>query len=68
MNTQALTLPQWEQPGLRRHLARALCTLNRWHERARQRRQLARLDAHQLRDIGISREQALAEARRPFWE
>ena len=68
MNTQALTLPQWDQPGLRRQLTRALCTLNHWHERARQRRQLARLDAHQLRDIGISCEQALAEARRPFWE
>jgi uncharacterized protein YjiS (DUF1127 family) len=31
------------------------------------RRALRELDAHLLRDIGLSREQALAEAERPFW-
>ena len=35
------------------------------HELARQRRHLAMLDAAQLRDIGISRQQALTEAQRP---
>jgi uncharacterized protein YjiS (DUF1127 family) len=34
-------------------------------ELARQRRHLAMLDADQLRDIGVSREEALIEARRP---
>ena len=34
-------------------------------ELARQRRHLALLDADQLRDIGVSREEALIEAQRP---
>jgi uncharacterized protein YjiS (DUF1127 family) len=36
-------------------------------ERRRQRRVLAGLDDHLLRDIGLTREQALVEARRPPW-
>ena len=36
-------------------------------ERRRQRRVLAELDEHLLRDIGLTREQALAEARRLPW-
>lgn len=36
-------------------------------ERRRQRRALAMLDDHLLRDIGVTREQVLAEARRPPW-
>jgi uncharacterized protein YjiS (DUF1127 family) len=38
-----------------------------WHERARQRRALQQLSAHMLRDIGIDREAAIAEAYKPFW-
>ena len=34
----------------------------------RSRRRLAELDAHLLADIGISREQALRESRKRFWE
>ncbi len=34
----------------------------------RQRRALARLDARALEDIGITREQAEAEASRPVWD
>lgn len=37
-------------------------------EMYRQRRALARLDDHALQDIGITREDALAEAKRPFWD
>ena len=36
-------------------------------ERRRQRRALAALDDHLLRDIGVTREQALSEAQRPSW-
>ena len=36
-------------------------------ERRRQRLALAALDDHLLRDIGVTREQALSEARRPAW-
>lgn len=34
----------------------------------RQRRDLARLDDRALEDIGLSRAQADAEARRPIWD
>lgn len=34
----------------------------------RQRRALSSLDAHLLRDIGLSEEAAQAEARRPAWD
>lgn len=35
---------------------------------ARQRRHLARLDDHLLRDIGLSRAEASAEASRMIWD
>jgi uncharacterized protein YjiS (DUF1127 family) len=38
-----------------------------WLERYRQRRALARLDDRLLRDIGMTREQARRETRKPFW-
>lgn len=34
----------------------------------RQRQRLARLDDHMLRDIGLTREQAQAEAAEPVWD
>jgi uncharacterized protein YjiS (DUF1127 family) len=39
----------------------------RWIDRARQRRQLAELSDHMLRDLGVSRADAWAEADKPFW-
>ena len=36
-------------------------------ERARQRRQLRELSDHMLRDIGLTRADAWAEAEKPFW-
>ena len=41
----------------------AFC-VSRW----RQRRALADLPDHLLRDIGVTREQAAREASRPFWD
>jgi uncharacterized protein YjiS (DUF1127 family) len=40
-----------------------------WHRRRRQRRTLRELidQSHILKDIGLSREQALQEAAKPFW-
>jgi uncharacterized protein YjiS (DUF1127 family) len=38
-----------------------------WSERARQRRTLAMLSDHSLRDIGLSRAEVTFESRRPFW-
>jgi uncharacterized protein YjiS (DUF1127 family) len=38
-----------------------------WTDRARQRRQLAELSDHMLRDIGLTRADAWNEADKPFW-
>ena len=42
--------------------------LLRMAEIYRQRRALAALDQHALDDIGVTRTQAQAEARRPVWD
>ncbi len=44
-----------------------LGTLLLWQERASQRRRLVELDGHMLKDLGISRGEAQAEAAKPFW-
>lgn len=41
--------------------------LDECYQRYRTRKQLARLSAEQLRDVGITSEQASAEAAKPFW-
>jgi uncharacterized protein YjiS (DUF1127 family) len=46
---------------------RGLETLRLWRQRARGRKQLRTFDDHLLRDIGITRLQAEAEADKPFW-
>lgn len=38
-----------------------------WQERASQRYILEQLELRDLADIGITREQAAAEIRKPFW-
>jgi uncharacterized protein YjiS (DUF1127 family) len=48
-------------------LRRARDTIGLWRERTRGRQQLLLLDDHVLRDIGITRPQAEAEANKPFW-
>jgi uncharacterized protein YjiS (DUF1127 family) len=45
-----------------------LARLSVWREVSRQRRALARLTPAQLRDIGLDREAAMAEASRLFWD
>jgi len=47
---------------------RALAAAYAWNRRRHERRTLAELDDHLLRDIGIDRHQALVEASKPFWE
>ena len=41
---------------------------NLWRDRARQRRRLLELDDRLLRDIGITRSDAVREYEKPFWE
>lgn len=60
-------LDQHGQPAMRlrtpAHLSGLGLMLHRW----RSRRDLLELDAEQLRDIGLDRSQARAEALKPFW-
>ena len=64
-------VPVRRAPGLYRRagwrLRQGLDTVRLWQERAHGRRQLRRFDDHLLRDIGITRLQAEAEADKPFW-
>jgi len=39
-----------------------------WNERSCQRRELEQLSIYQLKDIGISKEDAIHEASKPFWK
>ncbi len=52
---------------LKKMLTSLVATLYRWQVQAEQRRRLGDLDQHALDDIGISRGQAKAEARKPFF-
>jgi uncharacterized protein YjiS (DUF1127 family) len=73
MPTFDLTLPPQAYAPWRRKeplppLVAGLMLIARWIERSRQRRALAALDDHVLRDIGITRVEAVGEAEKPFWK
>ncbi len=53
--------PRYAWPG------RLIAKLVLWHQRWRQRRRLAELDDHLLKDIGKTRKEAADEAGKPFW-
>ncbi|HEX5078754.1 MAG TPA: DUF1127 domain-containing protein [Geminicoccaceae bacterium] len=53
--------------GLTAAIERAVDALLTWHERAQMRRQLLMLDDRLLKDIGITRLEAMHEAEKPFW-
>jgi uncharacterized protein YjiS (DUF1127 family) len=48
----------WDIPG----------KIEGWSQRAQQRRALAELDDRFLKDVGISKAAAAAEASKPFWK
>ncbi len=50
-----------------RALGAAVDRIYLWQERAAQRAHLASLDDHRLKDLGISRAEAVREAAKPFW-
>ena len=69
MTTTTLRIPfQHHADSDHLSLAHAWRTATAWYERAHQRQQLAKLSREQLRDIGISYEEAMAEAVKPFWQ
>jgi uncharacterized protein YjiS (DUF1127 family) len=49
-------------------VADALAWLDERLERRASRRALLELSDYQLKDIGVTRAQAVGEARRPFWD
>ena len=51
--------------GSVRALFETLCV---WQQRTEMRARMARLDAKMLDDIGLTREQVMAEAKKPFWK
>lgn len=62
--------PLHREPSLPTLIGEALLMLRFWAGRSRQRRQLgklAELDNYLLKDIGVSQEEALREAAKPFW-
>jgi uncharacterized protein YjiS (DUF1127 family) len=56
------------QISLRKILHRIGTAWRLGRERYWQRRQLMEMDEHQLKDIGITREQAEQEGRKPIWK
>jgi len=42
-------------------------SLKHWWQNYRSRRQLEMLSHYELKDIGVSRAEALEEAKKPFW-
>jgi uncharacterized protein YjiS (DUF1127 family) len=60
----------YHERGLLTLIGEALLKPWFWAGRSRQRRQLgelAELNNHLLKDIGVSQEEALREAAKPFW-
>ncbi len=58
----------WARPTLRHRLALAWHAVDSAVAHWASRRRLADLDAHMLKDLGISRAQAEFEASRPIWD
>ena len=42
-------------------------TLRQWRRRSREREQISRMDERMLKDIGITRGEALRLSSKPFW-
>jgi uncharacterized protein YjiS (DUF1127 family) len=71
MPTYDLMLPRTYSTWRPRHdvhpFAAAFALIKSWIERTRQRRALGGLDEAMLRDIGITRVEAVRECEKPFW-
>ncbi len=64
---RAMSWPRLRIEHWRAWVLAAISIVALWLERGRSRRVLATLDDHQLRDIGVSRADALLESAKPFW-
>ncbi|MBK8175926.1 MAG: DUF1127 domain-containing protein [Rhodospirillales bacterium] len=72
--TPQARLPSWFEWGalgvrkLARDTRAVFDILAAWEERRYQRRALAALDEHALKDIGLNQVDVWRETRRPFWK
>jgi uncharacterized protein YjiS (DUF1127 family) len=71
MTARSIALParpavrECERPAS--YWRRALALIRTWRQRLRSRQELVMLDDRTLRDISLTRYDALQEARKPFW-
>ncbi len=55
-------------PALLERLRGWLVKINQYRQNVQQRRKLAQLPDYLLKDIGVTRADALKEAEKPFWK
>lgn len=55
-------------PTLLERLREWLVKINQYRQNAQQRKKLAQLPDYLLKDIGVTRADALKEAEKPFWK
>ena len=67
MNTLILDLKR-DSSSLVHKLQDAIARIQLWLDRHEQRRQLAGLPAHLLKDLGLDQEKVAEEIRKPFWK
>jgi uncharacterized protein YjiS (DUF1127 family) len=58
-------MPRWTASAMRRN--GFFATLRQWRRRSREREQISRMDERMLKDIGITRGEALRLSSKPFW-
>jgi uncharacterized protein YjiS (DUF1127 family) len=58
---------RWRLGFARLTIARLLALFAEWRRRTRSRQALARLGAHDLRDIGLTPGDRWSECMKPFW-
>ena len=67
----ALTWQGWVLDGkrlMRAEIQATFPTLILWRHRSASRHQLSKLENFQLKDIGLTRQQARLEFQKPFWK
>lgn len=62
----ARTMANWAKRQTR-GMERVLTTFATWQKRTAMRREIARMQPHTLRDIGLTPWEAQAEQHKPFW-